>query len=142
MAVQIAKAAGANVIATASTSEKLGVAKRFGADYCVNYTSEEWWKEILDLTNGKGVDVVYDSVGLVDKSLKCIKHMGRMLIIGFAGREGDIEQIAMNRVLLKQVQIIGYVSVQSSNAIPANSDSDTVRRLDATPKKLRRCGKD
>ena len=110
-AVQIAKAAGARVIATASSKEKLDVAKRFGADECVNYTNLEWWKDVMELTNGDGVGVVYDPVGLVDKSLKCLKHKGRILIIGFAGIEGNLEKVAMNRVLLKQAQLIGYVSV-------------------------------
>lgn len=110
MAVQIAKAIGARVIATAGSNEKLEIAKRFGADETIRYDDGEWWKEVLKLTNGVGVDVVYDSVGLVDKSLKCLKHKGRVLVIGFAGTEGSIEKIAMNRVLLKQAQIIGYVS--------------------------------
>jgi NADPH2:quinone reductase len=110
-AVQIAKAAGARVIATASSKEKLDVAERFGADECVNYTNSEWWEDVMELTNGDGVDVVYDPVGLVDKSLKCLKHKGRILIIGFAGIEGNLEKIAMNRVLLKQAHLIGYVSV-------------------------------
>jgi NADPH2:quinone reductase len=111
MAVQIAKAAGARVIATAGSQAKLDVAKSFGADVCLDYESKcEWWKEVLKLTNGSGVDVVYDPVGLVDKSLKCLKHKGRILVIGFAGTEGNIERIATNRILLRQAQIIGYVS--------------------------------
>jgi NADPH2:quinone reductase len=110
MAVQIAKAVGAKVIATAGSKEKLDVAKRFGADEVVNYDEGEWWKTVLELTRGEGVDIVYDSVGLVDKSLKCLKHKGRVLVVGFAGTEGNIEKIAMNRVLLKQAQVIGYVS--------------------------------
>lgn len=111
MAVQIAKAFGARVIATASSKEKLDVARRFGADECVNYTTNgEWWKEVLSHTEDQGIDVVYDSVGLVEKSLKCLKPKGRILIVGFAGREGDLEKVAMNHVLLKQAQLIGYVS--------------------------------
>lgn len=111
MAVQIARAVGARVIATASTKEKLDVARRFGADECVDYNKNKyWWKEVLELTEGQGVDVVYDPVGLVDKSLKCLKHKGRVLLVGFAGIEGNMEKIAMNRVLLKQAQLIGYVS--------------------------------
>jgi NADPH:quinone reductase-like Zn-dependent oxidoreductase len=62
----------------------------------------------LTLTGDKGVDVVYDPVGLVDLSIKCIAHFGKLLVVGFAG--GAIEKIAMNRVLLKQVSLIGYVS--------------------------------
>lgn len=111
MAVQIAKAAGARVIATASNSIKLAVAKSFGADEIINYTDgSEWWKKVMDLTDQQGVDVVYDPVGLVDKSLKCLKPRGRILVVGFTGTEGNLEKIAMNRVLLKQAQIIGYVS--------------------------------
>ncbi|KAG9243647.1 zeta-crystallin [Calycina marina] len=109
IAVQIAKAAGARVIATAGSDEKIGVARRFGADECVNYTTHpEWWENVLKMTEGDGVDVVYDSVGLVGNSLKCLKWKGRILIIGFAGREGNIESVAMNRVLLKQAKLIGY----------------------------------
>ena len=110
MAVQIAKAIGARVIATAGSREKLAVARRFGADEIINYNDGEWWEEVLKLTNGEGVNVVYDSVGLVDMSLKCLKHKGRVLVVGFAGSDGKIESVAMNRVLLKQAQIIGYVS--------------------------------
>ena len=67
MAVQIAKAVGCRVIATAGSKEKLDVARRFGADVVVNYVEDvdEWWKKVLELTNGEGVDVVYDPVGLV-----------------------------------------------------------------------------
>lgn len=111
VAVQIAKAVGARVIATASSKEKLDIARQFGADECVNYTANpQWWNEVLKLTEGSGVDVVFDSVGLVGDSLKCLKWKGRILIIGFAGREGDLENVAMNRVLLKQAHLIGYVS--------------------------------
>lgn len=66
MAVQIAKAVGARVIATSSSFSKLDIARSFGADVCVNYSeNSEWWKEVLKETGGEGVDVVYDTVGLV-----------------------------------------------------------------------------
>ena len=107
MALQVAKAVGARVVATAGSREKL---RRFGADEIIEYREREWWKAVLELTGGEGVDVGYDSVGLVEKSLKCLKHKGRVLVIGFAGTEGDIERIAMNRVLLKQAQLVGYAS--------------------------------
>ncbi|KAF4630677.1 hypothetical protein G7Y89_g7454 [Cudoniella acicularis] len=109
MAVQIAKAVGATVIAIASSKEKLDIAKRFGADEDVNYTRNlEWFKEVLELTGGNGVDVVYDLVRLVDKRLKCLKPRGHILIFGFTGIEGDMEKIVMNRILLRQAQLIGY----------------------------------
>ncbi|KAH8594736.1 zeta-crystallin [Bisporella sp. PMI_857] len=121
-AVQIAKAMGAKVIATASSQEKLDVATKFGADACVNYTGNtHWWEKVMSLTGGKGVDLVYDSVGLVGDSLKCLKWKGRILVIGFAGREGNLENVAMNRVLLKQAHIIGYRYGMTDREDPAET---------------------
>jgi NADPH:quinone reductase len=104
-AVQIAKALGATVIATAGTAHKRDVAKSFGADYAIDYTDKAWPEEVKKLTKGKGVDVVYDPVGMIEASLKCIAWNGRLLVIGFAA--GAIEKVAMNRVLLKNVAIVG-----------------------------------
>jgi NADPH:quinone reductase len=105
-AVQIAKAFGATVIATAGTKRKREVARDFGADYCVDYTKAKWEDEVKRLTpNGRGVDIIYDPVGMVDKSLKCIAWNGRVVVVGFAA--GAIEKIAMNRVLLKNVSLVG-----------------------------------
>ena len=108
-AVQIAKALGATVIATAGTAEKLAVAKRFGADHVVNYRDKDWIDQVKNLTadNGPngGCDVIYDPVGMVDQSLKVVAWNGRILIIGFAG--GKIEKVAMNKALLKQCSIVG-----------------------------------
>ena len=57
---------GANVIAAASSEAKLDIAKRYGgADHGVNYSNAGWQKEVLKLTNGRGVDVIYDPVGLI-----------------------------------------------------------------------------
>jgi NADPH2:quinone reductase len=106
-AVQIAKSLGAVVIATCSPG-KFGVVKRFGADYCVDYTKTGWVDEVKGICKKLkkgGVDVVYDSVGKVEESLKVVGWGGRILVIGFAG--GNIEKVAMNRVLLKNVSIIG-----------------------------------
>lgn len=112
MAVQIAKAVGAKVIATAGSQEKRDVALRFGADAVVDYQKEGWSKVVLQATQGKGVDVVYDPVGMISESLRCCAQFAKLLIVGFAGTNNpkDIEKIAMNRVLLRQVQLIGYVS--------------------------------
>jgi NADPH:quinone reductase-like Zn-dependent oxidoreductase len=102
------------VIGTAGSEERCAYAELFGADVCLDYTKADWHKRVLDITDGKGADVIFDPVGLVDLSLKCIAHRGRVLIAGFAGREGNMEKVAMNRVLLKQVQLIGYVSIFST----------------------------
>ncbi|CZR56041.1 related to quinone reductase [Phialocephala subalpina] len=123
MAVQIAKAVGCRVIGTAGSREKMEVARRFGADNVVDYVKNEdgWWEKVLEITRGEGVDVVLDSVGLVDKSLKCLKQKGRILITGFAGTEGNIEKIAMNRVLLRQAQVIGYRYGMTDRINPAET---------------------
>ena len=105
-AVQIAKAFGATVIATAGTEHKLEVAKSFGADYGVNYRDASWPDKIKSLTpNSRGVDIVYDPVGLIDKSTKCIAWNGRLVVIGFVG--GEIEAIRTNKILLKNISVMG-----------------------------------
>lgn len=113
-AVQIAKAKGATVIATAGTERKRQVAREFGADFVIDYSNKEisWPEEVKKLCaahrsgNGKaGVDVVYDPVGMIEASLKCVAWNARLLVIGFAA--GKIEKVALNRVLLKNVSIVG-----------------------------------
>lgn len=105
-AVQIAKAFGATVIATAGTKHKLDVAKSFGADYGVDYTNPNWPEEVKKITpNGRGVDIVYDPVGMIIPSTKCTAWNGRILVIGFAA--GDIEKVPANRFLLKNISLVG-----------------------------------
>lgn len=105
-AVQIAKAFGATVIATAGSARKLEVAKAYGADHAIDYNRKGWEEEVKKLTpRGRGVDIVYDPVGMVNTSLKCTAWNGRILVIGFAA--GTIEKVAMNRVLLKNVSLVG-----------------------------------
>ncbi|KAH0841191.1 hypothetical protein AYO21_06922 [Fonsecaea monophora] len=111
-AVQIAKAYGATVIATAGSERKRQVCMDYGADYVVDYRDGTWPQKVVALCeqhrtgNGKkGVDIVYDPVGMIDPSIKCIAWNGRLLVIGFAG--GTIEKVAMNRVLLKNISIVG-----------------------------------
>lgn len=70
--IKVAKAFGATVIATASTQHKLDIAKSFGADHVVSYNDKDWPAQVKALTpNKRGVDIVYDPVGLVDLSTKC-----------------------------------------------------------------------
>ncbi|KAJ2725909.1 hypothetical protein GGI07_000954 [Coemansia sp. Benny D115] len=104
-AVQIAKALGARVIAAVGSEGKFDICKAQGADHCINYREPDWPSQVLKLTGGKGVNVVYDPVGLVEKSLKCVAWNGRIVIVGFAA--GTIEKIAANRILLKNVAVTG-----------------------------------
>src|SRR5688572_4202734 len=86
-AVQIGRALGARVIATAGGREKCEIALREGAHEAIDYRAEDFAKRVLELTDGRGADVIYDSVGgeITDQSLKCIAWNGRLVIIGFAG---------------------------------------------------------
>jgi NADPH2:quinone reductase len=105
-AVQIAKAYGATVIATAGTQHKQDVARSFGADYTIDYRQSDWPEQVKKLTpKGRGVDIVYDPVGLIAQSMKCTAWNGRLLVIGFAA--GEIEKMATNRILLKNVSVVG-----------------------------------
>ena len=110
MAVQIAKALGATVIGTAGSESKRRVVKSLGADHVVDYASNEWEKDVLKATSGRGVDVTFDPVGLVERSVRCSAYGGQILVVGFAGRENDLERIPANRLLLKAMTVKGYVS--------------------------------
>lgn len=106
-AVEIGKAMGAKVIATASTDEKCQVAKDHGADEIINYSNGEFKDIVKSMTNGKGADVIYDPVGgdVFDQSLRCIAWEGRLLVIGFTS--GRIPSAPANLALLKSCDIVG-----------------------------------
>ena len=106
-AVECAKATGATVIAAASTPEKLALAVERGADHAINYNEADLRAEILKLTDGNGVDVVYDPVGggLATAAMRSMAWAGRFLVIGFAS--GDIPQFPANYLLVKNIAIVG-----------------------------------
>ena len=104
---QLGKAMGAEVIAAASTNEKLQAAKESGADHLINYSEGSLRDKIKEIRGKKGVDVVYDAVGgdLFEQALRSTTWKGRVLVIGFAS--GKIPKIPMNLPLLKGLDIIG-----------------------------------
>ena len=106
-AVEIAKAMGARVIAAASSDAKLAFAKASGADELVNYSDTPLKETVKELTDGNGVDVVYDPVGgdLSQQALRATAWHGRYLVIGFAS--GDIPAFPANIALLKEASIVG-----------------------------------
>jgi NADPH:quinone reductase-like Zn-dependent oxidoreductase len=109
MAVQIAKALGARVIAVVGSEEKADVVRRIGADEAINYHDGKWEDRVKALTEGgEGVDVVYDGIGAVESGVKCLKYRGRLVIVGFAARDGNVENVRANRILLKSVMVHGY----------------------------------
>ncbi|WP_372525029.1 NADPH:quinone oxidoreductase family protein [Piscinibacter sp.] len=106
-AIQIAKAAGARVIAAASSDEKCALCRDIGADATINYGSANLREELKSLTGGKGPDVVYDPVGgdLAEPVFRSIAWRGRYLVIGFA--QGAIPSLPLNLALLKGASIVG-----------------------------------
>ena len=105
-AIQIAKAKGARVIATAGSEEKRAFCREIGADETVDYREEGWQERVKKIT-GRGADVILDIVGgdVFDLSTKCIAPDGRLLVVGFAS--GRIPHIAANRILLKNMSVVG-----------------------------------
>ena len=106
-ALQIAKAAGARVIAGASSDEKCALCTSLGADATINYSTANLREALKSLTGGKGPDVVYDPVGgdLAEPSFRSIAWRGRYLVVGFAG--GGIPALPFNLALLKGASIVG-----------------------------------
>ncbi|KZC40143.1 MULTISPECIES: NADPH:quinone oxidoreductase family protein [Rhodanobacter] len=106
-AVELGKLLGMRVIAAASTIEKLAAASEHGADECINYSHEDLRERIKALTEGRGVDVVYDPVGgnFTEPALRSVNWRGRYLVVGFA--TGDIPKIPVNLLLLKGSALLG-----------------------------------
>jgi NADPH2:quinone reductase len=106
-AVEIGKALGATVIATAGSADKLEVARAHGADHLINYRDEDIRQAIKGLTDGRGADVIYDPVGgdVFDASLRSIAWEGRLLVVGFAS--GRIPQAPANYLLVKNCAVMG-----------------------------------
>jgi NADPH2:quinone reductase len=110
-AIQIAKAAGARVIAAASTDEKCALCQSIGADATINYSREnlpnKFREAIKALTDGKGPDVIYDPVGgdFTEPAFRSIAWRGRYLIVGFAS--GPIPALPLNLPLLKGASLVG-----------------------------------
>jgi NADPH:quinone reductase-like Zn-dependent oxidoreductase len=106
-AIQIAKMAGCRVFAAASTEEKLQRARQLGADFLINYQTDEFDKKIRDLTNRRGVDVVVDYIGADTwiRSLRSARRGGRVLTCG--ATTGFAPQTDLRQIFFRQVQVIG-----------------------------------
>jgi NADPH2:quinone reductase len=123
-AVEIGKLLGATVIAAASSEEKLEVAKTRGADHLVLYSREPFRDAVKRITEGRGVDVVYDPVGgeTFENSLRCIAWGARILVIGFTG---GIGLARTNLLLIKGASVLG---VRAGEAVRRNPALGEVRQ--------------
>lgn len=108
-AVEIGAAIGATVVASASNPEKLALAQKYGASHLIDYSKEDIRERVLEITDKRGADVIYDPVGgdAFDASLRCIAWEGRLLVIGFAS--GRIPDAPANYILLKNCSLVGVL---------------------------------
>ncbi len=106
--IEVGKAMGATVIASAGGADKLAAAKAVGADHLIDYRTEDLRTKVLELTDGRGADVIYDPVGgdAFAASMRCVAPEGRIIPMGFAS--GVIPQIPANILLVKNVTVIGF----------------------------------
>jgi NADPH:quinone reductase len=109
IAVQLAKLFGAGkIIATASSSEKLELARQMGADVLINYTNLNWVEQVLESTGGKGVDVALEMVGgdVFNKTLKCLATFGRLVVFGAAS--GEQSRMYPGALMARNQSVIGF----------------------------------
>ncbi|SEG48165.1 NADPH2:quinone reductase [Thermomonospora echinospora] len=106
-AIQLGVAAGARVIATAGSAEKVEICRRLGAEVAIDYNSEDFVSRTLEATDGRGADLIVDPVGgsVLSNSIKCTAWEGRVIVAGFAG--GEIPSIAANRILMRNISLVG-----------------------------------
>ena len=117
-AVEIGKMLGAIVIATASSDEKLAIARARGADHLVRYDREPFRDAVKRITDGRGADVVFDPVGgeVFESSMRCINWGARLLIVGFTG---GIGLARTNLLMIKGASVLGVRAGEAVRKKPA-----------------------
>lgn len=125
-AIEIAKAMGARVIAAASSDDKLEICRALGADEGVNYDAVDLKETLKALTDGRGVDVVYDCVGgkYAEPAVRALAWQGRFLIVGFAA--GDIPKLPLNLLMLKGADAIGVFWGEAVKRDPAGHRANMI----------------
>ncbi|HVB93876.1 MAG TPA: zinc-binding alcohol dehydrogenase family protein [Acidimicrobiales bacterium] len=108
-AIQLAKRAGARVLATASSDERLARLGELGLDHGINYASVDFAEAVRDLTGGQGADVIVDSIGgsTLQKSLQCLAYRGRCMTFGDAGRESP-SRLDISTMRANNQTLVGY----------------------------------
>ena len=124
-ALQMAKLFGARVIATSSSEEKLDKLKALGADELIDYKRVDWLPEVLRLTDGRGVDLVVEMVGDIDKSIQALRIGGRLSFIGIVS--GKIAPLT--HFMIPRMNSIHGISVGSRDDFEAMNRAITLHRL-------------
>jgi NADPH2:quinone reductase len=130
-AVQIAKAAGAFVVAVAGGAQKCELARELGADVVIDHQRcESLSTAVKDATAGRGVDIVFDTVGGPDarEQMRCLAWNGRYVVIGFAS--GEIPVVKVNQTILKGISIVGVAYGLSAIADPKANAQDFAQLFD------------
>ncbi len=145
MAIQLAKAFGAHVIATAGSQEKCQAAIRLGADRAVDYKTEDFVDVVKRLTDGRGVDVILDMVGgdYIERNIKCCADDARIVNIGY--QKGSKVTLDLMRVMLKRLTLTGstlrirsadvkaaIATAVAANVLPLFADSTVTTVIDRT----------
>jgi NADPH:quinone reductase len=127
-AIEIGKALGARVIAAASSEDKLAVCRSHGADATINYAAEDLRERVKALSEGRGVDVIYDPVGgpYSEPAFRSLAWRGRLLVVGFAA--GEIPKLPLNLALLKGAALVGVFWGDFARREPARF-AESVRQL-------------
>lgn len=128
-AIQLAKRAGATVIATASTDARLARLRDFGMDHGVNYAESGWVDAVRSLTDGRGVDLAVDSVGghVLAGSVRCLAYRGRAITVGSAGRDRqplDVSVLAAGNQSLTGVFLGAEITTERARSMIARHVSD------------------
>jgi NADPH2:quinone reductase len=131
-ACEVGRLMGLRVIACASSDEKLDFARRHGAELTLNYAKEDLKEGLRRLTNGSGVDIIFDPVGgnYAEAALRSIAWEGRFLVIGFAA--GEIPKMPLNLALLKGCDIRGVFWGNWARLNPAKNRANLERLVQWT----------
>jgi NADPH2:quinone reductase len=126
-AVQLAKVAGARVIATVSTEAKAALAKEHGADAVVNYATQSFADEVLKLTDGRGVDLILDAVGkpTFEEGLRCLAPLGHLILYGRAG--GPTDPLNVATLSPKSIKVSGFLLPTVTRGFPEKTRESAER---------------
>ena len=127
---QWAKSLGCNVIGTVGSDEKIKVAKRFGCSHVINYNQEDFHKRVMEITNGKGLPVVYDGVGKVtmEKSLLCLKMRGTF--VSFGNASGKLEPLDVGKLIAPKGLYLTRPSIAHYTATRTELDEASSKLFD------------